>query len=163
MFDWLRGFKSAFFSKRSFGYIKNGTSLKPLKRFQNLHKCFDSYLYRTGQSGNLRTEPKFIVFLSKLLLLFNICPACKSEKPFVEISALGSMVEVTTRCHNPDLPSPRNTWQSQPQMTGTRMPAGNFLLCFSVLLSGASPSKVLQVFKNMGLSCISKIQLVVYQ
>lgn len=110
---------------------------------------------KTGQSGNLRTEPKFIVFLSKLLLLFNICPACKSEKPFVEISALGSMVEVTTRCHNPDCPSPRNTWQSQPQMTGTRMPAGNFLLCFSVLLSGASPSKVLQVFKNMGLSCIT--------
>ena len=28
MFDWLRGFKSAFFSKRSFGYIKNGTSLQ---------------------------------------------------------------------------------------------------------------------------------------
>ncbi|XP_044176759.1 uncharacterized protein LOC114964351 [Acropora millepora] len=113
---------------------------------------------KTGQSGNLRTEPKFIVFLSKLLLLFNICPACKSEKPFVEISALGSMVEVTTRCHNPDCPSPRNTWQSQPQMTGTRMPAmpaGNFLLCFSVLLSGASPSKVVQVFKNMGLSCIT--------
>ena len=95
------------------------------------HKCFDSH-YRTGQSGNLRTEPKFIVFLSKLLLLFYICPACKSEKPFVEISTLGSMVEVTMQCHNPDCPSPRNTWQSQPQMRGTRMPVGNFLLCFSV-------------------------------
>jgi len=35
------------------------------------------------------------------------------------------------------------------------MPAGNFLLCFSVLLSGASLSKVLQVFKNMGVSCIT--------
>ena len=112
--------------------------------------------YRTpDNSENLRTEPKFIVFLSQLLLLFNVCPACKSEKPFIETSVLGTMVKITTKCFNPDCSSSENTWKSQPIMTGTKMPAMNFLLCFSVLVSGASPSKIFLVFKNVGLSCIS--------
>ncbi|CAB4008089.1 Hypothetical predicted protein [Paramuricea clavata] len=106
-------------------------------------------------SENLRTKPKFIVFLSQLLLLFNVCPACKSEKPFIETSVIGTMVKITTKCFNPDCSSPENTWKSQPIMTGTKMPAMNFLLCFSVLVSGASPSKIFLVFKNVGLSCIS--------
>ncbi|KAK3703272.1 hypothetical protein QZH41_010164 [Actinostola sp. cb2023] len=106
-------------------------------------------------SGSLRHQPKFIVFLSKLLLLFNVCPTCKTNNPFVETQVIGTMVEVTTKCFNPHCPHPKNVWQSQPNMTGTKMPAMNFLLCFSILVSGASPSKVFQVFKHMGLSCIS--------
>ncbi|CAB3993311.1 THAP domain-containing 2 [Paramuricea clavata] len=108
-------------------------------------------------SENLRTEPKFIVFLSQLLLLFNVCPACKSEKPFkfIETSVLGVMVKITTKCFNPDCSSPENTWKNQPIMTAKKMPAMDFLLCFSVLVSGASPSKIFLVFKNIGLSCNS--------
>lgn len=103
----------------------------------------------------MRTEPKFIVFLSQLLLLFNTCPKCKSEKPFVETTVIGTMVKVKTQCFNPHCSSPVNTWRSQPNMMGTKMAAMNFLLCFSVLVSGASPSKTFLVFRNMGLSCIS--------
>lgn len=120
------------------------------KTWPTFHLC-----YRTNDSDNLRSQPKFIVFLSRLLLLFNICPACKTEKPFLETTAIGTMVQITTICVNPHCPSPRNTWESQPNMTATKMPAINFLLCFSILVSGASPSKVIQVFKNMGLACIT--------
>ena len=104
---------------------------------------------------NVRHQPKFMVFLSKLLLLFNTCPACKFDNPSVKTCVYGTMIEVTTQCFNPHCPTPQNTWRSQPTMTGTKMPAMNFLLCFSILVSGASPSKVFQVFRNMGLYCIS--------
>ena len=40
-------------------------------------------------------------------------------------------------------------------MPGTKIPAGNFLLCMSILLSGSSASKVLQMFQHMGVACIS--------
>ena len=73
----------------------------------------------------------------------------------METIVIGTMVKVTTRCSDPNCPSPVNTWKSQPKMTGTKMPAENFLLCFSVLVSGASPSKIFLVFRNMVLSCTS--------
>ncbi|CAB4018454.1 Hypothetical predicted protein, partial [Paramuricea clavata] len=38
--------------------------------------------------GNLRTEPKRIVFLSQLLLLFNFCHCCKADNPLVEAKVL---------------------------------------------------------------------------
>lgn len=106
-------------------------------------------------SQNLRSQPKYIVFLSKLLLLFTFCPVCKSDNPSVEASEKGTMLEVHTTCTNPSCTQPNSTWKSQPEMEGTKMPAGNFLLVFSILLSGSSPSKVLQMFKHMGVACFS--------
>jgi solute carrier family 8 (sodium/calcium exchanger) len=41
-------------------------------------------------------------------------------------------------------------WRSQPLILG-RYPAGNILLSFSVLMAGASISKISLVFKHMGL------------
>ena len=49
------------------------------------------------------------------------------------------MVKVTTQCFNPHRSSPVNTWRSHPNMIGTKIAAMNFLVCFSVLVSGASP------------------------
>lgn len=95
---------------------------------------------------NLRTEPKYIVFLSKLLFLFNICLVCKEDKPLVETKEVGTMVEVKVSCGNPDCTQRETTWTSQPNMTGTRMPAANFLLCFSILVSGCSASIVFQMY-----------------
>ena len=43
-------------------------------------------------------------------------------------------------------------WKSQPMSLGGKHPAGNVLLSFTILMSGASVSKVLLVFKHMGLS-----------
>ncbi|KAK3715783.1 hypothetical protein QZH41_018834 [Actinostola sp. cb2023] len=35
-------------------------------------------------NGNLRTEPKFITCLSKLMLLFQFCHLCKADSPMIE-------------------------------------------------------------------------------
>ena len=51
---------------------------------------------------NIRTEPKFIVFFTQLLTLFQICRACKSDKTLVEVNSYGTTVEVKTVCVNPD-------------------------------------------------------------
>ena len=103
----------------------------------------------------MRSEPKYIVFLSQLLLLFQICPACKTSGPLVTTRQVGTMVEVKTTCSNITCPANESVWRSQPDMTKTRTPAGNLLLCFAILVAGGSASKVLRVFQHMGLGCIS--------
>ncbi|XP_044164858.1 glutamic acid-rich protein-like [Acropora millepora] len=42
------------------------------------------------KNTNLRTEPKHIVFLSQLFLLFKFCHVCKADNPMVEASELGT-------------------------------------------------------------------------
>ena len=46
-------------------------------------------------------------------------------------------------------------WKSQPMTLGGKHPLGNILLSFAILMAGASISKVLLVFKHMGLSAFS--------
>ncbi|CAB4026779.1 PREDICTED: uncharacterized protein LOC107331715 isoform X3 [Paramuricea clavata] len=105
--------------------------------------------------GNLRTEPKHIVFLSQLLLLFNFCHCCKTDNPLVEAKGVGTEAVVTTTCNNPKCPQKTTIWHSQPRMPGRKTPAGNFLLCMAVLLGGGSYTKLRQIFLHMGLGCIS--------
>ena len=112
------------------------------------------YRTRTGNK-DLRTEEKHIVFLSKLLLLFQFCHSRKTENPLVETRAVGTMVSVRTTCQNPRCTNKETVWNSQPTMPGTKIPAGNFLLCFAILLAGGSASKVFSIFAHMGLACVS--------
>lgn len=119
-----------------------------------LNKCLCNRSDATSDTS-LRTHPKFVVFLDQLLMLFNFCPSCKHDNPSVNTSVLGTMIQITVHCLHPQCKNPSFTWRSQPNMTGTKIPAGNFLLSFSTLVSGASPSKVFQVFGHMGLSCVS--------
>ena len=114
-----------------------------------------SFFFSRLQDDNLRVESKHIVFFSKLLLLFQFCHACKADKPLIESREVGTMVVVTARCQNPKCPEKEKVWYSQPYMPGTKIPAGNFLLCFAILLAGGSASKVIQIFNHMGLACIS--------
>ena len=57
-----------------------------------------------NSSGNesLRQEPKFIVFLSQLLWLLNICRFCKRDSPLVETTIDGSALIVESTCANPN-------------------------------------------------------------
>jgi len=107
------------------------------------------------QDTNLRTEPKFIVFLSKLLLLFQFCHVCKDENPLVEVSECGTEVIVKTTCKNEKCTKRNSIWHSQPNMPGQDVAAGNFLLCMATLLAGASATKVFRVFSHMGMRCIA--------
>lgn len=99
--------------------------------------------------------PKHIVFLSQLLLLFRFCHSCKADNPLVETREVGSKVMVTTICSNPKCPQKTTMWHSQPMMPGTKISAGNFLICMATLLGGGSFSKVRQMFLHMGLGCVS--------
>ena len=107
-----------------------------------------------NQPHNIKTEPKFIVFLSQLLLLFQICPSCKGDGISVEWKTLGTMVQVTTLCSNQTCTN-KTVWRSQPQMPGTDIPAGNFLTSFATLVSGSLAVKVFNVLQHIGLCCIS--------
>ncbi|CAB4011359.1 uncharacterized protein LOC110233295 isoform X1, partial [Paramuricea clavata] len=104
--------------------------------------------------SNLRREPKFIVFFTQLLTLFKFCHACKFDHPLIDVQENGTMAEVTSTCANPKC-GRTTKWFSQPYMTGTKIPAGNFLLSFAILVAGTSATKVLRVFNHMGLKCIS--------
>ncbi|XP_015779720.1 PREDICTED: uncharacterized protein LOC107357593 [Acropora digitifera] len=94
-------------------------------------------------------EPKFIVFYSALMTVFSLfCFICKTNNPKVSMDSCGTMVTVTQHCQS----CKKNfKWRSQPFILG-RYPAGNVLLSFAVLMAGASISKVLLVFKHMGIS-----------
>ena len=105
--------------------------------------------------GNLRTEPKHIVFLSQLLLLFRFCHICKADNPLIETKAVGTKAIVTTICSNPTCRQKITTWHSQPFMPVTKISAGNLQLCMSTPFSGGSISKVKQMFLHMGLGCVS--------
>lgn len=94
-------------------------------------------------------EPKFIVFYSCLLSLFNLfCFNCKQGKPKVSMKTNGTMVTVFQECdrckNNPFV------WKSQPYLLG-KHPAGNILLSMTILVAGASVSKVLLICKHLGL------------
>ena len=106
------------------------------------------------KGSNLRSEPKHIVFLTKLLLLFRFCTICKADNPLVEARENGTEVIIKTTCINQKCQN-EHTWYSQPLLPDSKIPAGNFLLCMSTLLSGGSATKVLQVFCHMGLGCVS--------
>jgi len=67
---------------------------------------------------------------------------------------VGTMVTVTTTCHNPKCPKKKLIWYSHPYMTDTKIPTGNFILSFAILVAGGSASKVFKIFDHMGLSCI---------
>ena len=94
------------------------------------------YKHRLTTAGtSLRSEPKHIVFLSQLLLLFNFCHVCKTDNPSIEERQIGTKAVVTSTCHNPKCPKQVNTSHSQPNMPNSGIAAGNFLLCMAVLLA----------------------------
>ena len=99
------------------------------------------------EGKNIREEPKGIVFLSKLLLLFQFCHLCFFAKPKVVVTQTGTMLTIVSECSKC---GETYTWKSQPDLLG-RFPAGNLLLSFAVLCAGASVRKVLLVFQHMGL------------
>lgn len=99
------------------------------------------------EGKNEREEPKGIVFISKLLQLFQFCHLCLFPKPKVAVTQTGTMLTIVSECSNC---GETDCWKSQPDLLG-RFPAGNLLLSFAVLCAGASIRKVLLVFQHMGL------------
>ena len=99
--------------------------------------------------SNIRSEPKYVAFLSQLLLLFQFCHFCKTDNPAVEVTESGTNVTINVKCNK------ESTWHSQPFLPGSFIHAGNFLLPFAVILAGGSATKMINTCKHMGLRCIS--------
>ena len=102
---------------------------------------------------DVRNEPKFIIFYTQLVALFQFCRLCNSENT-VDVNAHGTMAEVVSTCPNPEC-GHRTTWSSQPNFPGTKIPAGNLLLSFGIFVAGASATKVFRVFNHIGMTCFS--------
>ena len=98
-------------------------------------------------------QPKFIVFYEMIMKIFMLfCFNCKADKPEVSLKQNGTMVTVTQRCSKC---IKGYVWNSQTFMPQGKYPTGNVLLSFAVLMAGASISKMLLVFRHMGLSVYS--------
>ena len=52
------------------------------------------------EGKNIREEPKGIVVLSKLLLLFQFCHLCFFPKPKVAVTQTGTMLTIESACSN---------------------------------------------------------------
>ena len=80
-----------------------------------------------------------------------VCFKCKSadeSKPNVTLKRNGTMVNVHQHC--PKCGQDAFVWQSHPLIHG-KTPAGNMLLSFAILMSGASISKTLLLFRHIGM------------
>lgn len=112
---------------------------------------FFNFVRLNCNGENARNEPKGIVFLSQLLLLFQNCFSCFASSPDISVNQTGTMISVTAKCHNCH---ETKTWKSQPNLLC--FPAGNILLSFGILCAGASVTKVLQVLKHIGVLVYQK-------
>ena len=103
------------------------------------------------ESSDNHDEGKcFLVFKSCLYVLLVRCLVCcaKPCKVFLR-RCFGSLVVLSQHCpegHN-------NTWESQPSMGS--MPLGNLMLSSSIMFSGSSSQKVLNMFSFMKVPAIS--------
>ena len=94
------------------------------------------------------------------MLLFQFSIFCKADKPTVTAKENGTEIVVTkfvAKCRK------ELGWNSQPETPGVYMAAGNFLFCLAVLFAGSSIAKVRQVFKHMGLTCVSTNTYYIHQ
>jgi len=95
-------------------------------------------------------QPKVIVFYEMLLKIFLLfCFNCKAENPKVSMRQNGTMVTVTQECSK----CKGYVWNLQPYLPHGKFPSGNMMLSLAVLMAGASISKILLVFRHMGLCC----------
>ena len=104
------------------------------------------------EGKSCREEPKGIVFLSKLLLLYQYCHLCLASQPHLSVTQTGTMLSIVSKCSSCD---GTYIWKSQPYLLG-KFPAGNILLSFAIICAGATVGKVLLVFRHMGLLCYNE-------
>ena len=79
------------------------------------------------------------------------CFKCKADSANVKIRVWGTMAQVVQTCKSYKV---GYTWRSQSLVLGKYL-AGNILLSIAILVSGSSISKVLLLFRHMGLKIYS--------
>jgi hypothetical protein len=89
-------------------------------------------LSREDITDNIRQQPKFIVFLT--LLLLRTCVFCHESEPLAKVSQVGTIVTISTSCQNPECRKDF-VWKSQQLMPGTKIYAGISLLSFAIMVT----------------------------
>ena len=113
------------------------------------------FLQCIQQRYQFKNRAQIYSFFTQLLALFKFCPTCKSDDVLVDVLQNGTMAQVKVTCSNQKCGKRDSTWNSQPVMTGTSIPAGNLLLSFGILTSGTSATKFIRALEHIGIACIS--------
>ncbi|MES9883740.1 MAG: hypothetical protein ABW185_23050 [Sedimenticola sp.] len=90
-----------------------------------------------------KDDHKYIVFESALKELLQFCQVCGSRAEVRRRQVRGTMVALEGVCKSNS--GHVRHWQSQPSHRG--MPVGNLLLAASILFSGSSPAKAINMLK----------------
>ena len=107
-----------------------------------------SFYFRVDCSQtDILHEPKGIVFVSQLLLLFQNCKFCFALSPTNDVVQKGTMITMSSTCN---ACKQVHVWKSQPSLFGS-FAAGNLLLSFAVLTAGGSITKIIKIFNIMGI------------
>ena len=101
-------------------------------------------------SPNPQEDVKFLVFEKELHELFKRCQECGEAVMKKETSTQGTQLYVTLKCTNGHI----KFWKSQPMLKG--MPAGNLLMASSILLSGATYTKIASLAEILNLNFFSE-------
>lgn len=110
-----------------------------------------------SSTSTVLTEPKFIIFWSSLQLLLSWihCPSCHSSEvitsPTTDEAMSGTLLRLQIYCESC---GKRTIWRSQPFIKDYA--AGNLLLSSAILFTGSICSKVILLFKHMGIWCINR-------
>lgn len=91
------------------------------------------------------------MYESCLKELLSSCRSCHEQCRVIIKSRLGTFVRMLSSCEACGM---EYSWGSQPLTS--RLPAGNLEVAGSILFTGASASKALQLFSNMNIMCISE-------
>lgn len=95
-------------------------------------------------------EENYIVFKSRLLPLFHVCPVCGQSCVADVKYTQGTLMCIQQNCIRCKYTS---TWSSQPKVNKT--PAGNLLLSGAILASGLSYVKTLRMLQCLNVATIS--------
>ncbi|XP_064619336.1 uncharacterized protein LOC135482820 [Lineus longissimus] len=111
-----------------------------------------NFIDNENEKDDPHCQTKYLVFHSKLMELFKICPVCCSPAKR-HIRTLGTYLSIKQCCSN-KLCSFERFWESQPFIN--RIPAGNLLLSSAILFAGSTAAKTLKVFSYLGCQAIKQ-------
>lgn len=106
--------------------------------------------YRLEETNNPIEENYYMVSESSLFQLLSVCRTCNNVSiPVIEYSK-GTMICTSSVCGYGHI----FKWQSQ--KSHERLPWGNLLLASAIMISGNNTTKVLKLFNQMKLKCLSE-------
>ena len=115
---------------------------------QQSDECFENTFLK---------EPKYLAFWSSLLFLFRYCFTFKQKTKITSVRTRGTLLVVTTKCHNKHI----HTWRSQPMVNNNG--AGNILLSEAILYTGNTFKRISEMFDSINIPHFSRTLFYILQ